>query len=73
MLSMGSLCLRYLNAKSEQERAEVEAIRTQHRDHVSFTRKRAESQMELSEHIALRDYFLTVVIDGMDSKKAQVL
>lgn len=63
---------RYLNAKTDEERAEVEGIRSQHREHVSYTRRRAEGQVELSELAVLQEYFLTVVIDGMDSKKAQV-
>lgn len=63
---------RYLNAKLDEERKEIEQLRAHHRDHVTYTRRRAESQCALSEEPSLRSCFLTIVIDGMDSKKAQV-
>jgi hypothetical protein len=63
---------RYLNAKSDEDRKEVERIRSHHREHVTYTRRRAEGQMQLCEHPALRDKLLNIIIDGMDSKKAQV-
>ena len=68
--SNGGIFYRYLNAKTDGERKEVEIIRNQHREHVSYSRRRADTHMDLaSESLRL---FLSITIDGMDSKKAQV-
>lgn len=61
---------RILDAKTPAEREEVSLTQTNHRDHVTYTRNRFTAYMQLAEKRP--DLFLVAVVDGMDSKKAQV-
>ena len=54
----------------DAEREAVKRLREEHRNHVQYTRDRFSGYMDLA--IQHPDLFLTVVVDGMDSKKAQV-
>lgn len=66
---MHCIC-RVLDAKTDAEREAVKRLREEHRNHVQYTRDRFSGYMDLA--IQHPDLFLTVVVDGMDSKKAQV-
>lgn len=63
------LSCRFLNAKTDEERKEVEQIRQLHRDHVSYTRERNDALVKVAGE--LPHLFLSIVIDGMDNKKAE--